>query len=475
MNRESLSGWHQDAKSDLLQVQPQIDPTSKSTEKGKAKKRAALEKRRKVIFYFALALVFIRFSMIHQILAYQLHTELYLLYWVSIPVFIGVIVLSGLKRVFQYQPAIYWTAFGLWLIPTSFFSTWKGGSTSQISGYYRTELIMLFAIAFLVITWKECRLLLYTIAAAALINVASVIFYSELDQNGRTSLVFGTVANPNDYAGHLIYVLPFLLWLILTSKSIYLRIAVLLAMALGLYEILAAGSRGAMLGLVAALVVFAITTTPKLRRILLLTTPILAVLIIALLPGPVVHRIFLFSANSSETSSEAIESSNNREQLLKDSIKITLQNPLFGVGPGQFGNNEGQQTASSGQALWYEAHNSFTQIASENGIPGFVLYVGGILSTLLLLNRTGRYCIGRSTLKEIASAVLCLRISLISFCITIFFLNFGYFFYLPAMAGIAIALATSTKKLMTGQNIRQKERKPDPTTNLPLEAADWNA
>jgi O-antigen ligase len=404
-------------------------------------------------FYFALALVFIRFSMMHQILAYLLHADMYLLYFVGLPVVAGVLATGGIKRVFKYRPAQYWTAFALWLIPAALFSTWRGGSFAEVANYYRTEFIMLFAIAGLVTGWRQCRRLIYTIAFAGLCAMASVILWSRLDKGGRISLPFGTVANSNDYAGHLIFVLPFLLWIVLVTKSIGVRIAGFITLALGIYQILASGSRGATLGLLAAIIVFVFTTSSKLRLAILFTTPAVVILAMTLLPRAIVHRIFSFSADNSEGSTEAAESLRTRRQLLEDGIRLTLQNPLFGLGPAQFSNNEGKQTGQSGKRfrLWYSTHNSFLQIASENGIPALIFYIGGILSSLLLLNKTGRLCRGRPHLNEIAAAILCLRIALIGFCATIFFLNFGYFFYLPAMGGITIAVAAASRKLVADQ------------------------
>jgi O-antigen ligase len=402
----------------------------------------------RISLYFALGLVFVRLSMIHQLLEYLLHADIYLLYFVAIPVLFAIPAMGGFKRAFQFRPALYWTAFALWLLPTSLFSSWKMGSLNLVTGYYRTELVLLFAIGGLVTTWRECRWLMYTISSAALVNLVSVLLFRKVDDDGRTSLVFGTVRNSNDYSGHLIFVLPFLVWVVLITKSTYLRICGLLALALGLYEILAAGSRGAMIGLATAIAVFALTTTPKVRRIVLVVAPVLAVLVITLLPSAVVHRIFLFSADNSAISEGAMESSHDREQLLKDSIATTIRHPLFGVGPGQFANVEGQQTAQAGQKLWYDAHNSFMEIASENGIPGLIFYLGGVLSSLFLLNKTGRLLKGKPGVAEAVAAVLCVRIGLISFCVTIFFLNFGYYFYLPAMAGISIAVSASCERLL---------------------------
>jgi O-antigen ligase len=420
---------------------PQISSDPRET---KALKKP--QKGRKVSLYFALALVFVRVSMLHQLLEYLLHTDTYLLYAAGIPVVIAIFSTGGFRHAFKYTSAKYWAAFVLWLIPTTIFSTYKSGSLTAITGYYKTELIILLAVIILISNWREFRLLMYTISAAAMVNVVSVLLFREIDQNGRTSLAFGTVANSNDYSGHLIFVLPFLLWVTLVTRSNFVRIILFFVLVVALFEILAAGSRGAMLGLATAVIVFVLTTTPKIRKIVLITAPILAVVVISLLPHSVSHRIFAFSTDESEAPSEAMGSSRDREQLLKDSIILTIKHPLFGVGPGQFSNAEGEQTANSKERLWYGTHNSFTQIASENGLPGVVFYLGGILASLLLLNKINRRLSGRPGAKETCSAVICIRIALISSCVTMFFLNFGYFYYLPFLGAMAIAMAESSKE-----------------------------
>lgn len=48
------------------------------------------------------------------------------------------------------------------------------------------------------------------------------------------------------------------------------------------------------------------------------------------------------------------------------SLKLTATHPIFGIGPGQFENYT--QT-------WFVTHNTYTQLSSEVGIPGFILFI----------------------------------------------------------------------------------------------------
>jgi hypothetical protein len=80
------------------------------------------------------------------------------------------------------------------------------------------------------------------------------------------------------------------------------------------------------------------------------------------------------------------------------------------------------------------------QVASECGIPALILFLCGIVSTFRLLNSTFRQARRRSDCEDIAAASFFAMLAMVAFCTAIFFLSFAYFFYLPALAGLAIAL-----------------------------------
>ena len=458
--------------------EPQVSPVNQSS--AKKKKGAALEKSRRITLYFLLVLVFLRFSSFHQMLEYKLHIDLYILYFVGIPAFLGIPLTNGFKRVWAHPPARYWTAFALWLITTTAFSAWRSGSIAIVQGYYKTEFLLLFAIGALVATWREFRWLMFTMAGAAALNVILVLLFRQLDDNGRTYLPFGTVANANDYSAHLVFVLPFVLWVIFITKSSYLRFFAFAILALGLFEVLAAGSRGALLSLISAFFVLVFGSTAKIRKTVLIAVPVLAVVLIAFLPSSVKIRMLAYSQqfpSPGSAPSEALESSESRKQVLKDSIAFTIQHPLLGLGPGQFENVEGETTMKAGKTLWLEAHNSFAQIASENGLPGIIFYLGGTFISLLYLNKMARLFAKKRDHRDALAAAICVRMVLISFCVVIFFVNFGYFFYLPALSGIVIAMAIASKPFRTVESAVKAPANSAPTpTQLPeVRSSAWSS
>lgn len=410
-----------------------------------------------VAFYFGIALVFVRFSLLHELLTNQLGINLYPLYVLGIPAIAGVLFTGGLKRTLRFRPAKYWVGFALWLIPSTAFSIWRGGSFEVTSDYYRTSLIMLFVIGGLTVTWHECRVLLYTIAAAASATMALVVKFGERDSGGRMHLPFGAVANSNDYACHLILLLPFVLWVSLVSKSWLFRFCTFAVFGFGIYQILSSASRGAMLGIVTGIVLYVSFATAKQRRIALVAAPVVLAATIIILPAATVKRMFTFKGDTIEDS-EAADSAQVRQRLLIDSILMTVQHPLLGVGPGQFSTVEGQvAVTSTGRKLWFETHNAFTKASSETGLPGLIFFVGGIASSLILLQRMWRRCEHHRSNRDLANAMFCARISICSYCIGIFFLNFTYYFYQPAIAGLVIAFSWAERTQdTTGQVASQQ-------------------
>ncbi len=393
---------------------------------------------RKFAFWLAVALVFVRFSMIHQVLTYYLHVNLRLLYVIGIPALVALFASGGIQRAFRFRPAIYWTFFAFWLLAVSPFSSWRGGSATVVFSYLRSEVMVLFIIGGLALTWRETKLMVSAIALAAVLNVLSSKLFSVQDINDRVGLEFGTISNPNDYAAQLILVLPFLLWAAIAAKGVLIRLAAFATMSYGVYVALSSASRGAALAIVAEVIALIVVANTRQRIFTLVIGPVLLMIAAIALPSRVFTRILSFSENSAVTSGEAIESSRIRTTLFKDSLAAALAQPIWGIGPGQFSTYEGRKTEAEGRGkLWFNPHNSYLQAASEAGLPAFFAYLAGIISTILLFHKVHKQVRGVPGYEDMDSALVCMKVAMAGYCLVTFFLNFTYFFYLPAMAGLA--------------------------------------
>ena len=402
---------------------------------------------RSIAFYLGLLLLFLRISMLHQFQTVMMGFNLYLLYLFGIPAIIGVVAAGGLRRAFRGRPAYYWAGFAIWMFLAIPFSSYRRGSAELLLTYLRTDLIMLFVTGGLAVTWRECKQLMHAIAWGVVVNLMCArIFLKGVGSENRVSLEFGSISNPNDLAAHLLFALPFLLWVAMSSKFILMRLFAMLGVVYGLYVILGTGSRGALVALGVATVYFLVRGTALQRLVLVGIAPIVAAVLLTVVPARILQRLTSFSTSDANAMGDAIASSMTRQYLLKTSIGYTLQYPLFGVGPGQFSSFEGMHNQIIGtHGVWQEAHNTFTQVSSECGIPAAILFIAGIVSTFLLLNRTFGQARNRPDCADIRAAVFCVSLALVAFCTAIAFVNFAYFFYLPAMAGLAIAMSKAAQ------------------------------
>jgi O-Antigen ligase len=408
---------------------------------------------RKIAFWFGVGLVFVRFSMLNELLSYVDGRNFYLLYLFGVPALLGLFLSGGIARVLRERAGILWVCFGIWAAIAIPFSIWRGGSAQTVWAYWKTELIMMFVIGGITTTWRECRVVMFAIAAAAAVNVVWFRLFAQSELSGRMSLAFGMVANANDFAGHLLLVLPFLVWAALSCKSLMLRLAALAGLGYGAYLVLASGSRGALIALALDILFFTFAARRPYRLGLWLMVPLIAIAAITALPNGVVNRLVSFSSSQSGASEEALGSSEARQMLLRDGITSALRNPIFGIGPGQFTTYEGSKDELRGTgAYWHDVHNSFVQAASECGIPALLLYVAAIWSSWNLLKVVGQRTSRNPQLLGVTNAVFCIRLAIIGFCTAVFFLNFTYTFYLPAMTGLAIAVAA-----VHGDGKRRKE------------------
>jgi hypothetical protein len=399
------------------------------------------DKIRQIAFYFAVALTFIRCGEIHEFLDYRFHISFYLLYIFGIPAILGFFISKSFQRPFRFRPAYYWLGFAVWITITIPFSIWKGGSTALVEDYWRTNTVMVFLLGGLINTWKECRILLRVLAFACVFDLTLLRVFGQLDENGRMGLPFGMFANSNDYPAHLMALAPSVLWVAFVEKSLLLRSAASAVFVYCIFVILSSGSRGGLIALLVGMIYFLFSADTKKRLWGSAFGIVILVIAFSLMPKQAIQRIFSFSSESSSSSTEALESSGLRSQLLWDSILYTLKYPIFGLGPGNFSAAEGRTK----EGLWRPAHNSYTAVSSECGIPALILMVSGIASSFLIFLRIGRKFTSDGRAAEFTQAAFCMRLAMVTFCTATFFLNFGYSFHLPMMAGISIGMGYAAK------------------------------
>jgi O-antigen ligase len=375
-------------------------------------------------------------------------------------------VLTGdVPKILSSKISFLWAALTVWVLLSTGASVWPGGSVEVLRDYWIPALLLFAATTSLALTRRACDRLLIALAISMLVILIFIrtLGYVSLD---RLMVGQGTLANSNFLALQLLFGMPFCMYLIFRKPLSLFGILGIIGVLISLYNVINTGSRAGFLSLVLMWGVLFLLA-PFVRKLQLLSSlAVVTVFLVMLVPGQVWSRISTsFVMNRTEASSmdelSAVESSLSRWRMVTQGIDLTLANPLLGVGPGMFIVATSDEMAASGrQAFWTDSHNSYTQVSSETGLPGFLLFLAILLASLKEL--FSLYRRGRNTNdRQLSAMSLCLLLSLTVTMITAFFANIAYHLYFPILTGLTVALAKiSTTEIVRTVPVRVQPRAP---------------
>ncbi len=98
------------------------------------------------------------------------------------------------------------------MISVPFLAPGVGDSVNGLKNYAEFALPLLFTIGGLTLNFREVRSTFYAIAAGGLIMIGGARWFAT-EESGRINMGGGSIGNANDLASHLIFVLPFLLFI----------------------------------------------------------------------------------------------------------------------------------------------------------------------------------------------------------------------------------------------------------------------
>jgi O-antigen ligase len=237
----------------------------------------------------------------------------------------------------------------------------------------------------------------------------------------------------NDFATLTVTAMPLGLHFLLARRGIVrlLAAAGLVLLTLGFVR---SGSRGGFIALaaVAIFVVFRFSTVPLRWR--LSATALVAVVLIATASEQYWAQMSTITSDADYNQTEE----NGRLQIWRRGIGYMADNPVLGLGPGNFQIAEGTLSALAARqqfgigVRWNAPHNSYVQIGAELGFPGLVLYLAVIASAFAALRRSG---------GDLAPA---LTASLLGFAVGSFFLSLAYSDMLYTLVALAVGLQKVT-------------------------------
>jgi O-antigen ligase len=260
------------------------------------------------------------------------------------------------------------------------------------------------------------------------------------------------VGNSNDLALNLTIAMTEFLFLFYL-KGIGKRLLGMAGILLSLFYMLKTGSRGCLLAMVIALG-FTFVLSKQKAKLLLAAVPLL-VIAIFLTPSSSAHRMLLMFEGSSGVSNmsdiSAMDSQAQREELIRKSLTLTLQHPLFGVGMGEFVIAVIGEAAKKGEwAAALGTHNSYTQVSSECGIPALICYLAVICICFQRSYRLYQLTAGKPQFVEIEGLAFSLLIGTLVYAVATFFFHIAYSGLLPMISGEIMALHTIAYPMLTG-------------------------
>jgi O-antigen ligase len=248
------------------------------------------------------------------------------------------------------------------------FAYWRGGSFQVVMQQFSKAVIVALLVALIVENVGQLRkLFLVQVGAVAVTTFASLLIHpgSGLRLQGLSN---GILGNPNDLAMNLAINWPFALAFLLAARGVFkkgLWAGILLIL---LYSIVATYSRSGSIAMGVCFLACVWQFAIRGRRFQVL----IAAGILAVVGAAVMISTPHYLTRMRSTIEGNIQGSGDsgsiqaRRELLRRSIQITLKHPLFGVGPGNF---------PVVTETWKVTHNTYTELSSETGLPGLLLFL----------------------------------------------------------------------------------------------------
>ncbi|MGA7415831.1 MAG: O-antigen ligase family protein, partial [Bryobacteraceae bacterium] len=251
-------------------------------------------------------------------------------------------------------------------------------------------------------------------------------------------------SNANELALALTTVVGFFLYLLVQKNAIKFLLGAIAFLA-DVFYLLKTGSRGGFLAMAAVLVVSVLFSARYRSRLLgvLVFLPLLALAI----PGETLHRLTYFFADptsaavTTDDEGGALMSQMERTELFWKSVHMMLEHPLLGVGVGEFPDTVYQNDLAKGtRSPALGTHNTYTQVGSETGLTGLIVYLMIVFTCIRMNYRMLRRTLTDNRLAFFPLAALCLLTSCVGFAAGSTFHHVAWTGALPMLTGATAGL-----------------------------------
>ncbi len=241
---------------------------------------------------------------------------------------------------------------------------WRGGAFFDTVDF--AKIIIAWVLTFLLVTTLSRFRRIVFIQAASVVVIAIVAIIKGHSEQRLSGVIGGIYSNPNDLALAIVLSLPFCLAFLLTAKNGIHKTAWSFGITLMMAALFMTGSRSGFIDLVACGAVALWHFGVKGRRLFLIVGVGLIGLLSFLVLGKTLTQRFSSISNATNADEdEARASYIERKQLMDVSLEAIAKYPVLGLGT----------NCLQYSGLWKEVHIAYLQVAAENGIPAFILYL----------------------------------------------------------------------------------------------------
>lgn len=372
-------------------------------------------------------------------------------YFIAVAMFSGFVIFERKKFITPDVRVYMMLLLGV-LVSISVFAT-----RYQVSPYviqYYLEFLKIIAVSIFTVavvdSSEKLRILIWTIALSLGFFGVKSGLWGILTGGGSQILrgPGGMLGDNNDFSLALTMNLPFLFYLGLSEKNIWVRRGLIAAMGLSCLTVLLTHSRG---GFLAMSVTLALMTWRSRNRFIGFgLAGVAAILFIFFAPAGVKERLSSIKKYDEDSSAQA------RLHTWGIALKMIGANPLFGVGFRNFQAAypvyDPQPLRQKGTEVIFVAHNSYLQLSAESGVPALATYLLLFGSSLYALRRIRNTALARYETGWILNYVRMFEASLVGFLVGAIFLNRGHFDFAYHIISIVIAFGIVASREMEQQN-----------------------
>ena len=340
-----------------------------------------------------------------------------------------------IRTAFSGVTGIY-LVFTIWMLICVPFSSWRGGSVEMLRYQWGPAFLCSILAATILREERHFHILGKVMAGASLtIVIASFYLGRYSDGDGRFMFLSGSLKNSNDLSTLLCTGLPFFFMPLLGKDwGLFGKIIAVPAIAFHVLVVLRTGSRASMFSLLLIALMLFLFSPVKRKLVILAIVVVVIGASLTLTRDVVIARLKSGFGVQDERVSEAIASQRQRLDKFLRSIELTVRRPLFGVGPGTYLSAQAQADTDAGRrADWLASHNTLTQVSSETGIPGLLIYAAAIIVAFSRLHKARKLCLRNQFMQSELNIATALEISLGGIFAANMFGSNAYMFFMPML------------------------------------------